>query len=161
MDSVFTFTNPSNNLCSVSAHLANAAFLSKQIFIRRCRRPVNMANEFNPYEPPKQVRDTLPLVGRFYCPRCETKQAFLSHWLLQPFGRCSHCRTRLVVRRAGLHKLWTPFLLCLFFPLSGVFVFAIGGAGVVGAPVCLCICAGIDCYIAHRIGYFDTPHGFF
>ncbi len=113
----------------------------------------------NPYEPPRQTTSPTHSTGGFVCPDCNTSRPFLWLWLMQPFGHCSHCQIRLVVRRPGLHKAWTPILGCTFGVGSILAFYFFGSLGLPAAPVLLFACASADCAIAYRIGFLDRPRG--
>ncbi len=96
------------------------------------------AGSANPYQPPESPPVLAGMSGRFACPKCSESLPFLRLWLLQPLGRCPYCRTRLLVRRHGWHKIWTPalvlvmlwsaFLLAVLIGVRALFFFFANGA---------------------------------
>ncbi len=115
----------------------------------------------NPYLPP----DSPPMLHvasrRFVCPQCDTALPFLRLWLMQPMGRCHVCRTRLVVRRRGWHKLWTPCLMVFCGTLCCALTMVFGLIGIVAVPLLITGLASLDAMIAYRLGFFDRPRWIF
>ena len=111
----------------------------------------------NPYLPP----DSPPVLSvqsrRFVCPQCDAALPFLRLWLMQPMGRCPYCRTRMVVRRHGWHKAWTPVLMALCFWTCFLLAVTIGIRALYFVPGLLFGLATVDGLIAYKIGYFDRP----
>lgn len=113
--------------------------------------------ESNPYQPPSTPPVLSVLSRRFVCPTCDAALPFVRLWLMQPMGRCPYCRTRLVVRRRGWNKVWTPALMFLLFVGAFLLAVVIGLRAIFFVPIMLVILATTDAAIAYRIGYFDRP----
>lgn len=113
--------------------------------------------ESNPYQPPSTPPVLSVLSRRFVCPTCDAALPFVRLWLMQPMGRCPYCRTRLVVRRRGWNKVWTPVLMALCFWSCFLLAGTIGIRSLFFVPLLLITLAAVDGIIAFRIGYFDRP----
>lgn len=119
----------------------------------------SVASSNNPYQPPT-TPPVLSVPGRrFVCPQCDTTLPFFRIWFFQPIGRCANCRTRLVVRRPGWSKLWTPLLVIFCFVSCFLVATKIGFQAIYLSPCFLIPLAVFDGITAFKIGYFDRPRG--
>lgn len=122
-----------------------------------------MTADPNPHRPPQQSEAVSTSGGSesgFVCPVCQTDRSFIWFWVLQPVGHCGNCHTRLVVRRPGLHKLWTPLLFFgLFCGGSALSLYLFGPRAVIAVPLLLAATILIDGLIACRTGYLARPRG--
>ena len=115
-----------------------------------------MNEPVNPYQPP-EASDAQRADYKFVCPSCQKQLPFFWLWFSQPFGRCLSCKQRLVVRRHGIHKAWTPLLFSTFCAGTILSFLLFGDVGLLAAPLLLIACASTDGVIAYKIGYFDRP----
>ncbi len=118
------------------------------------------AGSANPYQPPESPPVLAGMSGRFACPKCSESLPFLRLWLLQPLGRCPYCRTRLLVRRHGWHKIWTPALVLVMLWSAFLLAVLIGVRALFFVLPMVLIMATIDGLIAYRVGFFDRPKWF-
>lgn len=141
----------------ITGQLCNIDFASA---LRTMESP-GESESSNPYQPPVSAPMLNVDSRRFVCPQCDTALPFTRLWLMQPMGRCPVCRTRLVVRRRGFHKLWTPALLFVCGLSSMGLTVTLGLGGILFVPLLLLLLGSFDAAIAYRIGYFDRPRWIF